>query len=306
MKTPSTTTVRKPNRAYSAVALLASATLLLGACGAEASGSAEPEAQKITVGTGELSPVNDAIDVVAAENGVDIEWQTFSDWTLPNQALVNKETDVNAFQHLAFLSAFNVAQQADVTPVGSTLITTWGIYSGKHSSIDGIPDGATIAIPNDPSNGARTLFLLEAAGLIELADGVGVYPTVDDITSNPKNIKLSPVVAQQLVNVYQDVDAVVVGAATIDQALSIAKDKALELDDPEADTSRPYVNVVAVRGEDKDNEAYAKLPTFWQDPRVKEALEAESKGNTVAVDVPVEELRGTLADLEELARELEE
>lgn len=301
------TAFRRALRSHLPLAAVATGALLLSGCaagsGVEASGAAD--VQQITVGTGELSPVNDAITEVAKENGVDIKWQSFSDWTLPNQALVNEETDVNAFQHLAFLSAFNIAEDADLTPVGSTLITTWGLYSDKHGSVEAIPNGATIAIPNDPSNGARTLFLLESAGLIKLEDAIGVYPTVDDITANPKNIQFKQVVAQQLVNVYQDVDGIVVGAATIDQALSVSRDKALKLDDPDAVTSRPYVNVVAVRGEDKDNPAYAKLATFWQDQRVKDALVLESKGNTVSVNVPVEELRETLAELEEIAHELE-
>lgn len=300
-----TLTFNIPTRRFGAsLALLVSSTLVLGACGSSTEPS-EAALQKITVGTGELSPVNDAIEAVAKENGVEITWQAFSDWTLPNQALVNNETDVNAFQHLAFLSAFNVAQDTEVTPVGSTTISTWGIYSEKFASIDEIPDGATISIPNDPSNGARTLFLLQAAGLIKLADNVGVYPTTDDVIENTKNIVFSPIVAQQLVNVYQDVDAIVVGAATIDKALSIGQEKALRLDDPLAKTSRPYVNVVAVRADDKDNPAYAKLSGFWQDSRVKEALKTENKDNAVVVDVPVAELRKTLAELEELARGLE-
>lgn len=291
------------SRRNAATALLAVSALLFTGCAASSSAD---ESQTITIGTGDLTPVNDAVSTVAKEHGIEIKWQTFSDWTLPNQALANSETDVNAFQHLAFLSAYNVAEDQDITPVGSTQITTWGIYSEKYDSIDALPQDATIAIPNDPSNGARTLFLLEASGLIELADGVGVYPTVDDITSNPKNIQFSPVVAQQLVNVFPDVDAIVVGAATIDQAKSITADQALALDDPNAESSLPYVNVVAVRGEDADSETYAELASFWQDQRVKDALEKEYKGNSVIVDVPVEELRKTLADLEELARELDQ
>ncbi|MFJ2620402.1 MetQ/NlpA family ABC transporter substrate-binding protein [Glutamicibacter sp. NPDC087344] len=292
-------------RRFAPLALLAVSGLLFTGC-ASSSEAADEGLKQITIGTGELSPVNDAISAVAKDHGVQIEWQSFSDWTLPNQALANSETDVNAFQHLAFLSAYNVAEDQNITPVGSTLITTWGIYSDKHDSIESIGQDATIAIPNDPSNGARTLFLLESAGLIELADNIGVYPTVDDITSNPKNLKFNAVVAQQLVNVYPDVDAIVVGAATIDQAKSIPRDQALALDDPNAESSRPYVNVVAVRGEDADSQDYAELSSFWQDQRVKDAVAEESKGNTVIVDVPTDELRATLADLEELARDLEQ
>lgn len=290
-------------RRLTPIALLAAGALLFTGCSG-ASSAAENGEKTISIGASDLTPVNDAISTVAKEHGINIKWQTFSDWTLPNQALANSETDVNAFQHLAFLSAYNVAENQHITPVGSTQITTWGIYSDTYDSIQTLPQDATIAIPNDPSNGARTLFLLQAAGLIELAPNVGVYPTVDDITSNPKNVKFSPVVAQQLVNVYPDVDAIVVGAATIDQALNITKDSALAVDDPNATSSLPYVNVVAVRDEDADSETYAELASFWQDQRVKDAVQAEYKGNSVIVDIPVDQLRSTLSDLEELAREL--
>lgn len=171
--------------------------------------------------------------------------------------------------------------------------------------MDALPEGATIAIPNDPSNSARTLFLLQQAGLITLAKDVGIYLTVDDITQNSKNLKFSPIVAQQLVNVYKDVDAIVVGTATIDQALSITKDKALAIDDPNAKSSLPYVNVVAVRGEDAGSEVYRELAKSWKDPRVLEAIEEESKDNSIVVDIPVDQLRETLTELEDLARGLE-
>lgn len=290
---------------FAAVSLLAMGALLFTACGGK-SQAADAGLQSVSIGSGELSPVNDVISEVAKEKGIKITWQPFSDWTLPNQALVNAETDINAFQHLAFLSAFNSAQGTDLTPVGSTQVTTWGLYSKEHANVSSLPDGATLAIPNDPSNGARALFLLQAAGLIELDENVGIYPTVDDITHNQKNIVFSPIVAQQLVNVYPDVDGIVVGAATIDKALSITKDQALALDDPDSDTSLPYVNVVAVRGEDRDSETYAKIADLWQDQRVKDAIAEETKGNSITVDIDVEKLRTTLAELEELADDIEQ
>lgn len=287
------------------VSALAVAALLFTACGGDSQAS-DAQLQSVSIGSGELSPVNDVIGEVAKEQGIDITWQSFSDWTLPNQALVNEETDINAFQHLAFLSAFNAAQGTDITPVGSTQVTTWGLYSKEHERVDSLPEGAVIAVPNDPSNGARALFLLQAVGLIELDQNVGIYPTVDDITRNPRNLTFNPIVAQQLVNVYPDVDGIVVGAATIDKALSITKDQALAVDDPNAQTSLPYVNVVAVRGEDKDSPTYAKIADLWQDQRVKDAIAQETKGNSITVDIEVEKLRATLAELEELADDIQQ
>ena len=257
----------------------------------------------VHIGIGEVGPINDAVAEVAAENGITIEYTSFSDWTLPNQALANGEIDANAFQHVAFLSTFNVAQDEDIVPVGSTVITTWGLYSDAYESVEDLPDGATIALPNDPANWARSLFLLEDAGLITLEEGVGVYPTEEDIAENPHDLTFEPVVAQQLVNTLPDVDAVVVGAVTIQRALGTTKDEALHLDDPTAPSSRPYVNTVAVRSQDADNPVYAQIASFYQDPRVVAAVEEDSFGATVVVDVPAEELVTTLGELEALARD---
>lgn len=292
-----------------ALAALIPTTLVLAACSAAAApgtGSSDSPAEpvKVRIGVSEIGPIQDVLKTVASENNVEIEWQAFSDWTLPNEALVNGDIDANAFQHIAFLSAFNVAKDADVQPVGPTQITTWGLYSENYDAVADLPAGAKIAIPNDPSNGARALFLLREAGLIELGSDIGIYPTTDDITKNSRNIEILPVVAQQLPTTYPDVDAVVVGAATIDKALSITSDKALLLDDPHADTSLPYTNVLAVRGEDKDKKEWADIVAFWQDPRVAEALKTESKGNSVVATVPVEKLRSTLSELEKLAEDI--
>lgn len=292
------------NSAFSSLALLAAGSLLFTGC-VSSSQAADGELQSITVGTSELGPVEDTIAQVAKEKGINVEWQSFSDWTLPNQALANGESDVNAFQHLAFLSVFNTAEQQDITPVGSTVITTMGLYSDKYDSVESLPQNATVAVSNNASHMARTLFMLEQAGLLKLAENVGVYPTTDDIIENPKNIVFKPIVAQQLVTVFKDVDAIVVGSTTIDQALSIPRDQALALDDANAESAWPYVNIVAVRCEDADSQLYKQFAQSWQDQRVKDAVEADSKGNTVVVDVPVEKLRTTLEKLEEVARGLE-
>lgn len=292
------------NSVSSSLALLTAGSLLFTGC-VSSSQAADGELQSITVGTSELGPVEDTIAQVAKEKGINVEWQSFSDWTLPNQALANGESDVNAFQHLAFLSVFNTAEQQDITPVGSTVITTMGLYSDKYDSVESLPQNATVAVSNNASHMARTLFMLEQAGLLKLAENVGVYPTVDDIIENPKNIVFKPIVAQQLVTVFKDVDAIVVGSTTIDQALSIPRDQALALDDANAESAWPYVNIVAVRGEDADSQLYKQFAQTWQDQRVKDAVEADSKGNTVVVDVPVEKLRTTLEELEEVARGLE-
>lgn len=108
---------------------------------------------------------------------------------LPNTALVNGEVDVNAFQHLAFLSQFIAENNVNIVPIGSTVVAPLGLYSEKYKDVSEIPNGSKIAVPNDPANLGRGLKVLQQAGLIELREDVGLYPTVKDIVKNPKILK---------------------------------------------------------------------------------------------------------------------
>lgn len=273
-----------------------------------AGGDAPAERLSITIaGSGE-SEFQDAIELVAEEKGLDVEWVNFeNDWVLPNSSLVAEEVDANAFQHIAFLSAFNVANDADLTPVFSTVITQWGIFSNSITDLDELAEGDRVVIPDDASNGGRALFILEDAGLIEIAEDAGIYPTVDDVTGNDLGLEFVPVQATTIPQQYSDpsIAAVVVGTSYFDPSQGITKDDALFLDDSLAESSLPYVNVVATRADNVDDPAFEILQEVYQDERVAAGLDADSFGNSVLVDVSVDDLRDRLADLEELARELQ-
>lgn len=259
----------------------------------------------VKIATADDSLFQDAIKEVAAEKGLDVEWVNVDDWVLPNTELAAGTVDANAFQHILYLSAFNVESGAEITPVFSTVITQWGIFSATLDDLDDLPDGGRIAIPDDPSNGGRALFILEAAGFIELSDDAGEFPTVEDVTSNPKNLEFVALGARTIPQQFDDpsLSAVVVGTSYFDPAQGIGKDDALFLDDSLAEQNLPYVNVVAVRSDDIDNPAWKILEEVYADPRVATALEEESFGNTVLVKVPVETLRDKLSVLEKLATE---
>ncbi|WP_235476557.1 MetQ/NlpA family ABC transporter substrate-binding protein [Frigoribacterium sp. Leaf263] len=280
----------------------------VGGSDAQAAGSASGSGERLSVtiaGSGE-SDLQDTVKTVAAEEGLDVTWVNFDDWTLPNSALVAGEVDANAFQHTAFLSAYNVANDTDLTPVFSTTITQWGVFSATLDSLDDLGRGDRIAIPDDASNGARALFILQAAGLIELGPDVGVYPTVDDVTGNDLDLEFVPIGATTIPTQFDDpsLDAVVVGTSYFDPTQEIDADDALYLDDSLSDESRPYVNAVVTRADDTDDEAWALLDEAYADPRVAEALEKESFGNTQLVEVSADDLRSTLAELETAAREI--
>lgn len=267
------------------------------ATGAEAT---TEERISVRIAVSEDSEFQTTVQEVAAEQGLDIEWVNVKDWVLPNTELVAGNVDANAFQHILYLSAFNQENDADLTPVFSTTITQWGIFSATLDSTDAIPDGARIAIPDDVSNGGRALNILAAAGLIEIAEDAGSFPAVEDVTSNPKNLEFVAIAATTIPQQFDDpsLSAVVVGTSYFDPSQEIGSEDALYLDDSLAEESLPYVNVIATREDNKDDPAWAILEEVYADPRVAEALEAEYFGNSILVEVPVETLRERLAELE--------
>lgn len=273
---------------------------ILAGCGTKSSADDKKEPEKIVhvkVGvTGTDGQYWNLIKEKAKEKNIEIDLIEFSDYTLPNNALANGEVDINAFQHLAFLSQFIVENDVDIAPIGSTVIAPMGLYSDKYKDSSEIPDGSEVAIPNDPANLGRGLKVLEATGLVKLTKDVGLYPTEEDIIENPKNIKILPVVAQQTPRVLPDVAASIINSGIAGQA-GFTLDKAIFQDDPNSEETRPYLNVFAVRSEDVDNETYKTIAKIYQEEDVAEAVKEDSNGGNVVVDVPKEELQKTLDQL---------
>ncbi|MBO3663455.1 MetQ/NlpA family ABC transporter substrate-binding protein [Microbacterium stercoris] len=293
-----------------AVAAIAAAAIVgvnaagQGSTKPDAAAAAEPLSIKVA-GSGE-SALQDAVKLVAEEKGLEIEWVNFTDdWVLPNTSLVAGEVDANAFQHSAFLSAFNVENDADLVPVVSTVIVQWGIFSNTLTSLDDLADGAKIVIPDDPSNGGRALNILEAAGLIEVDDAKGIFPTVDDVTSNPKNLEFVPIKALTIPQQYADpsIAAVVVGTSYFDPSQEITPEDALFLDDALADHSLPYVNFIATRADEVDSPAWDIIADVYSDERVQAALDEDTHGTSVIVDIDAEKLQDKLRELEDFARD---
>lgn len=268
--------------------------------------AADPdEPLALRIATSEDTDFQEAIKEIAAEKGLEVEWVNVSDWVLPNTELAAGSVDGNAFQHILYLSNFNVQNDETLTPVFSTLITQWGIFSATLGAVDEIPEGGRIAVPDDPSNGGRALFILQAAGLLEIADGAGEFPTVDDITANPRSLELVPIAATTIPQQFDDpsLSAVVVGTSYFDPSQGIDSSDALFLDNSLDEENLPYVNVVASRDDNKDDPAWEILREAYRDARAATALAEESFDTTVLVDIPVETLRAKLVDLEELARQ---
>lgn len=254
---------------------------------------------KLKIADTAQSDFQDAMVDVGKENGLDIEFINFDDPFLPNKALVEGEVDANAFQHVAFLSQFNKEYDADITPLYSMFITTWGLFSSKHDSLEAFPEDAKVAVPSDPSNLARSLFILQAAGLIELDPNAGVFPTEEDISSNPGGVELVQLDHQATHTAYEDpgIDGVIDGVDEFDPKLGVQPEDALQLEDASAESSSPYVIVAATTPDRLDDPAWPLLEKTYRDERVVEALQREKAGQVTEVTFPVDSLRSALKEL---------
>lgn len=215
--------------------------------------------------------------------GKKAELVKFSDYTQPNEALASGDIDVNSFQHYKFLEEYNDAQgEEKLVAIADTMLAPLGYYSNQIKSLDELEDGDKVAIPNDPSNGPRALFLLQAAGLIKVNGNPGEAITLDNITENPKNLEFIEMDAAQTARALDDVKVAAVNDNyALDSGLSPNGD-AIFLEDPENPDAKIYVNVIAARAEDKDNEAYKELVKYYQTDETKKDYDKYTNGAWIA------------------------
>lgn len=204
----------------------------------------------------------------------------YTDYVQPNIALDTSDLDANYFQHLPYLEQFNAERGTKLVSAGAIHYEPFGIYAGKTAALDAIADKATVAVPNDATNEARALLLLEAQGLIKLNEGVGLNATKNDIAENPKNLEILEVEAAQIPRSLKDVDiAVINGNYAIDAGLKVSDALAVEASDSEAATT--YGNIVAVQeGKENDEIAKALIEALTSDD-VKAFIESTYEGAVV-------------------------
>ncbi|WP_446664995.1 MetQ/NlpA family ABC transporter substrate-binding protein [Flexivirga sp. B27] len=234
---------------------------------------------------------------LARERNIKLETVNFSDYTQANPALAQGQLDLNLFQHLVFLATYNQQSHQTLTPIGSTYVVPLSLYSRKHKSVRSIPSGAKIAIPNDATNQARALLVLQQAGLLKLKGGGTILSTPAEIDKGASKVRVTPVDASQTVTSLSSVDGAVINN---DFALDGKLDpkSALYSDNPKSATAQPYINVIVAREQDNDNPTYAEVVELYQDPRVSKLVVAESKNTSVLVRKPAAALRKLLTRLE--------
>jgi D-methionine transport system substrate-binding protein len=253
--------------------------LLLSAIAfAAVTGAASAETIKVGVTPGPHAQVLEAAKAVAAKKGLDIQIVEFSDYVVPNTALDTGDLQANSFQHQPYLDNQVADRKFKIVSVANTINFPMGIYSKKYKTWDAVPTGASIAIPNDPTNGGRVLILLRDKGIIKLKDGVGFKPTLLDITENPKKLKVVEVDAAQIPRTLPDVDVAGINTNYATQAgLDPVKDAILR-EDPKG----PYANIIAVRAVDKDKPWVKTLVESYQSPEVKAFIDEKFKGSVLA------------------------
>ncbi|XKE94552.1 MetQ/NlpA family ABC transporter substrate-binding protein [Metaplanococcus flavidus] len=267
--------------------LLAVLALTLAACGNETEGAGDGN-RKVTLGiSGSDTTIWDYIADKAEKEGIDLEIVTFSDYVAPNIALAEGELDLNAFQTISYFDEFVEEHNIDIVPIGSTVIAPMGLYSEKYDSIDDLPEGSQIAVPNEATNMGRALLLLQEAGLIKLSDDAGLTGTADHIIENPKNLEIVPMVAAQTPRAMADVAASIVNNG-------IAVDAGLNpTDDPiarESDTATPYINLIAASKANAEDEDFLKIVELYQQEDTADFIVEHTKGAQIPTFIPVEEL----------------
>jgi D-methionine transport system substrate-binding protein len=292
-----------PRKLIATAALALPLALVFAGCASggtdadSAGGSAENEVVRIgVVNSGD--EYWETFTEAAAEEGIEVELVNFTEYTQPNPALAADELDLNQFQHVIYLATYNVQSDDDLQPIGSTAIYPLGLYSTQYDSVDDIPEGSTVAVPNDESNQARGLLVLQSAGLIELEDGGSAFSTVADVLPDSK-VKVEAIDASFTATSLPDVAAAIVNNDFLTDA-NLTADDAIAQDDPSDPSAIPYINIFAAKAEDADNPTYLKLVEIYQNTQdVLDGVVEASGGTAVLVKTPVDDLVASLTDVED-------
>jgi D-methionine transport system substrate-binding protein len=259
-------------------------------------GSAENPVQLGVVGAAE--PYWSVYEEAVEAEGIQLEIVDFADYNQPNPATSEGELDINQFQHIIYLADYNVNAGDDLQPIGSTAIYPIGLYSDKYTSAEEIPDGETVIVPNDDTNQARGLLVLQSAGLVSLQDGGSPYSTVADVIEEESRVTVQAVDAAITATSLPDVAAAIVNNDFIEDA-GLDPESAIAQDDPTDPAAAPYINIFATKAELVDDEVLNRLVEIYQTNEEVQAGALESSGGTGLFTVtPKADLQAALADVQ--------
>ena len=250
---------------------------LLAGCGAK---DADDKVIKIGACVTPQSEILEVIKDDLAEDGWELEIVEYNDYVLPNTALEDGDLDANYFQHKPYLDDFNSENGTHIVGVANVHFEPMAIYAGKTASLDDVYDGATIAVPNDTTNEARALLLLEAQGLIKLDEKAGITATVLDIVENPYNLKIEELEAAQVAKAIQDVDFAVING---NYALEAGLTESLAVEDAKSLAAETYANLVCVREGKEESEKTKALVNAILSDEVRDFIDDNYQGAVVPV-----------------------
>ena len=277
-----------------ALTLAALLTLGLTACGSEKADTTPAPSTPAQQGTTSETPAPETtvvtVGVVGANNdqwitvnellkkeNIEVKIVEFSEYKLPNDALNAGEIDLNAFQHKAYLNNEIEAQGYDIAVLGDTIIAPLSLYSDKITSVGELKEGDQIAVPQDPTNEGRCLKILEAQGVLKVDPAAGYMPELKDITENPLNLKFVEVEAAQTSTMLPDVAAAFINGAHASDA-GLTPDDAICTETVEPGSDNPYINIIACRTADLENETYLKVLAAYQSAETAQAIKDIYKG----------------------------
>ena len=259
--------------------------LLAGCSGADTNTDANEEAKVITVAASP-SPHAEILAVageVLAAEGYELKVTEFTDYVVPNNVVENDEIIANYFQHQPYLTDFNAENGTHLVSVASIHYEPFGIYSSKHASLDEIAEGAIITVPNDTTNEARALQLLQAEGIIKLADGAGLNATKQDIVENPYNVDIQEIEAAALPPTLDSADfSVINGNYAIPAGLNVAKD-ALACEDAASEAAQTFANILVVKEGNEESEEVQALVKALLSDEVKTFINENYEGAVVPI-----------------------
>ena len=283
-----------------AVSLLALAGCASGSDAASGDAALGSEERPVKLGVvGASDPYWETYEEAAEADGIALEIVDFTEYSQPNPALTEGDLDINQFQHILFLAQYNEESGEDLQPIGATAIYPLGLYSDKYDSPEDIPDGETVLVPDDATNLARGLLVLQEAGLVTLEDGGSAYSTPEDIIEDSSRVTVETVAADLTLTSLPDVAASIANNDYVTKA-GLDPESAIAVDSASDESALPYVNVFAVRSEDADNEVLQRLVEIYQtNQEVQDGVLEVSGGTAVLADTPADELQASLADTQE-------
>ncbi|MDY3281984.1 MetQ/NlpA family ABC transporter substrate-binding protein [Dysosmobacter sp.] len=259
----------------------ASAPAAPAASSAASSAPAETVVLNVAASPTPHAEILEQVKPILAEQGIDLQIHEYGDYVIPNTAVEEGDEDVNYFQHQPYLDQFNAENGTHLVSVAPIHYEPFGIYPCKSASLEELPNGATVAVPNDATNEARALQLLAAQGLIEIDANAGLKATPNDITSNPRNLKFVELEAAMVPQVTTEVDiAAINGNYALQAGFSSAAD-AIALEDPDSEAAKTFANIIVVKEGNENNPAVLALVEALQSDTVRDYINSTYNNNVL-------------------------